>query len=47
MRKTMKNILFSVLLLGSALFSHAATVYTRVNTQPSEGWSGTYIIVYE
>ena len=43
----MKKYIFSIVLLGSYLFAHATTVYTRVNTKPSEGWAGTYIVVYE
>ena len=42
----MKKIIL-VLLLGWACMAQAATIYTRINNKPSEGWPGTYIIVYE
>ena len=42
MRKT-----FFLLLLCCAGVAQSATVYTRVSAKPSEGWPGTYILVYE
>ena len=37
----------TVLMIGMAVSAEAATVYTRINNTPSEGWPGTYLIVYE
>ena len=42
----MRQFLFC-LALCSATLAHAATVYTRINAKPADGWDGTYIIVYE
>ena len=44
MRKTFLVILVGLL---SAVCAQAATVYTKVNTKPTNDWPGTYIIVYE
>lgn len=39
--------LFLFLCVLCACATQAATVYTRINNKPAEGWSGTYLIVYE
>ena len=42
-----KTFLFIVLGILCASVAHAETVYTKVNTKPTNDWPGTYIIVYE
>ncbi|MBR4432136.1 MAG: hypothetical protein IKS76_02925, partial [Paludibacteraceae bacterium] len=42
MKKTL--LLLALSWVGLA---HGATVYTRINSKPAEGWPGTYLIVYE
>lgn len=39
--------LFIFLAVLCATMAQAATVYTRINSKPSEGWPGTYLLVYE
>ena len=36
----MRQFLF-YLALCSATLAHAATVYTRINAKPADGWDGT------
>ena len=43
----MKKISSLLLLLSLMMAAQAATVYTRINSKPSAGWAGTYILVYE
>ena len=43
----MKKLFLLIFFVGCAWMSEAATIYTRVNSKPTEGWPGTYIIVYE
>lgn len=44
---SMKRIRLIINLVCWVWTAQAATVYTRVNAKPSEGWQGTYILVYE
>ncbi len=39
------SLFLTCLLVGAQAF--AATVYTKVNNKPTEGWPGKYLIVYE
>lgn len=39
--------LFIFLAVLCATMAQAATVYTRINSKPSEGWPGTYLLVIE
>ena len=43
----MRKFYFLFVCLALATMAQAATVYTRLNAKPAEGWPGTYIIVYE
>lgn len=43
----MKKQVFCLLFIFLTCSLSATTVYTRVNARPSEGWAGTYLIVYE
>ena len=43
----MRKIYSLLLVLSCMMAAQAATVYTRINTKPAEGWPGTYLIVYE
>ena len=39
--------LFTFFLITCAFTAQAATVYTRINNKPADGWAGTYLLVYE
>lgn len=43
----MRKLFFIIAAVMMAASAWAETVYTRINNKPTEGWPGTYLIVYE